>query len=404
MAALPFWRRAAIILYRTFRWLGHTAITCITLLAALILLASAFSNLISPTVWIVAAYLGLFFPVFLIANLCWLFFLLLTRHWKMSFLLLAAFLISGTSIWRYCPLNIGNPDPITNVMVENGIETSCPIDTFRVMTFNTRSLGDAKVWRNDIELPIIDMVRDCGADVVCLQEYTFSKEKNSGHQEDDLRKMLKKQYPYYHFLSYENPAHMGIVIFSKWPLKRSEKIDNREKGYCWSSYYELDVRGRRIAMVNCHLQNQAISKENRTLYKEQLKHFHTDSLMKMDEGLRQLGPSFRGRTQQVAIINKFLEERRKAWKEPMPMLICGDLNDTPASFTYRSLRGELDDTWAEAGFGPGISFREAPFWFRIDHIFHSKDFHVLGVKRITEMKLSDHYPVMATFQLLPYEE
>lgn len=80
------------------------------------------------------------------------------------------------------------------------------------------------------------------------------------------------------------------------------------------------------------------------------------------------------------------------------------MNDTPTSFAYRSMRGDLDDTWQEAGFGPGISYREAPFWFRIDHIFHSKHFRVLNVKVLRDMKYSDHYPVMATFQLLPYEE
>jgi len=402
LAALPFWRRAAIILYRASRWLVHTGITCITLLVVLILLASAFSDLISPTVWIVAAYLGLFFPFILIGNLLWLGFLLLTRRWHMVWMVLAVLSICSFRIWRYCPLNFTSNDAITNVMVENGVEKNCPIDSFRVMTFNTRGLGDGKVGNIKTELPIIDMVRDCGADLVCLQEYTFSKSAK-GHTEESIRKSLQKQYPYYHLLLNNGSKTMGIAIYSKWPIKTEERIDKSEK-YCWANYYELEVRGRRIALVNCHLQNQAISKENRSLYKKQVKHFDTDSLRKMDDGLRELGPSFRNRTKQVATINQFLTTRRKKWQEPMPMLICGDLNDTPASFTYRSLRGDLDDTWREAGFGPGITYREAPFWFRIDHIFHSEDFRVLDVQVLKEMKCSDHYPVLATFQLLPTNE
>lgn len=402
MAALPFWRRAAIILYRAFRRLVHTGINCVTLLAGLLLLVSAFSDLISPTVWIVAAYLGLFFPIVLLCNVLWLIFLLITRHWKMTFILLAIFLICGFRIWRYCPLNFITPSPITNVMVENGVEKNCPIDTFRVMTFNTRGLGNAKVGRKQADIPIMDLIRDCKADVVCLQEYHFSLK--SGYTEERLHQMVKKEYPYYHLLLNTGSKTMGIAIFSKWPLMATEKIDKNEKKYCWANYYELDVRGRRIALVNCHLQNQAISKENRSLYKEQIHHFHTDSLLKMDDGLRELSPSFRNRTQQVATINKFLKERAKKWNEPMPLLICGDMNDTPTSFAYRALRGDLHDTWQEAGFGPGITFREAPFWFRIDHIFHSKHFQPLDIQVLKEEKSSDHYPVMATFQLLPYEE
>lgn len=124
----------------------------------------------------------------------------------------------------------------------------------------------------------------------------------------------------------------------------------------------------------------------------------------MEEGMRQLSPSFRNRTVQVASLNRFLSERRKKDNSEKPFIMCGDMNDTPASFAYRSLRGNLYDTWEDAGFGPGITFRKAPFWFRIDHIFHSRHFHTLDVRVVKEEENSDHYPVMATFQLLPVGE
>ena len=288
-------------------------------------------------------------------------------------------------------------------MVENGVTGRTPVDTFRVLTYNTCATGKAKLWKKDEPIPVIELARESGADVVCFQEYQFSRK--GGYEEPVLRAALQKEYPYYHIVynSDQKNKVMGVAIYSNWPLRVQEKIDKREKNYCWAGYYEIEVRGRRIALVNCHLQSNSISDQNRKLYKEQAAHFQTDSLRRMEDGLRQLGPSFRTRTEQVAIINRYLAERRKQWKESLPMLICGDMNDTPTSFAYRAMRGRLADTWQDAGFGPGITFRDAPFWFRIDHIFHSEHFHTLDVQVLRDQKMSDHYPVMATFQLLPRE-
>jgi len=382
----------------------HTGITCITLLAALLLLASAFSDLISPTVWIVAAYLGLFFPIILLTNLLWLSFLLLTRHWKMALILLGFFLCCSPRIWRYCPLNFISPEPITNVMVENGTEKKCPIDTFRVLTFNTLMIDKSNINRGTGELPAMDLVKNCGADVVCLQEYHVATSPK-GYTQEKLHDMVKKQYPYSHFvLNYGSKTTDGIMVFSKWPLKIKEEIDMSGKINYHASYTILEYKGRDIALINCHLRTNEISKKNREVIKEQTKHFEVDSLKRMGQGVKQMTPSFITRTEQVSAIRRYLDKHENTSDNSRPLLICGDLNDTPISFTYRSLRGDLGDTWEDAGLGMGISFREAPFWIRIDHIFHSKHFHALDIDVLREEKSSDHYPVMATFQLLPANE
>lgn len=404
LAAPPFWRRAANILYRASRTSLHVLYICLTLLVSLILMASAFSDMVSPTVWIVAAYLGLFFPVIILGALFWLLFMMITRRWHAVLVLLVTFLICGVKIWRYCPLHISNPDPIVNVLVEGDKEGTTPVDTFRVMTFNSHTLGEAKVNRSDAKIPVMDMVRDCQADVVMIQEYQIGTTKD-GFSEAKLHNLVRKQYPYTHFhLNYGSKNNLGMAIFSRWPIRVKEEIDLGGKGGYKAGYYELDVHGRRVSMVNFHLQTNSISKENRELYNKQVHNFQVDSLSRMEEGMRQLSPSFRNRTVQVASLNRFLSERRKKDNSEKPFIMCGDMNDTPASFAYRSLRGNLYDTWEDAGFGPGITFRKAPFWFRIDHIFHSRHFHTLDVRVVKEEENSDHYPVMATFQLLPVGE
>lgn len=404
MAALPYWRRAAKVIFWVFKKTWHTTISALTLLDAVLLLVSAYSDTISPTVWIVAPFLGLMFGVILLLSFLWLAFLLLSRRWMMTVVLLVAMLICSNRIWRYCPIHFSDPSPQTNVLTVNGKETTTPVDTFRIMTFNTRALGKVKMWNIKTEIPIIEMVRTCQADVVCLQEYNFNPKK--GHTEQEIRNRLLKEYPYYHFLLYSGreKKDMGIAIYSKWPIVRSEKVDDSEDNYCWALYSELKVRGRRMGVLTCHLNSNSISLKNRKLFHNQLSHFKTDSLGEMKQGFHQLAPSFRLRTKQVATINSYLQNLNKKHEGKMPLIVCGDMNDTPVSFAYRTIRGDMADTWQEAGTGLGITYRDAPFWFRIDHIFHSKHFRTLQVRLMREMKESDHYPVMATFQLLPEED
>lgn len=401
MAALPFWRRAANIVFRASKWTIHTVLLCLTLLASILLLASAFSDLLSPTVWIVVAFLGLVFPVIMVLSLLWLIFLLVTHRWHLSLIMIATFLICSGTIWSYCPLHFSKPEPITNVMFKDGKEMTTPIDTFKVLTFNTKGMAGAKVnSKKETKIPVMDMIRNSGADIVLLQEYLFSNDSKA-YTKEKLHNLVKQQYPYTDFvLNYGSKTNSGIAIFSKWPIKTKGEIEMQGKVDYHAGYYIVKARGREIAIVNCHLESNAISKENRAIYKEQSKHFEVDSIKRLEQGMRQLAPSFLARTRQVAAINHYLKEHEKEGVGQRPILICGDLNDTPNSFTYSALKGNLNDTWVEAGFGPGITFREAPFWFRIDHIFHSKHFHTLDVKVIHDEIDSDHYPVMATFQLL----
>ncbi len=369
------------------------------MVVAALLISSAYSDLVSPVVWIFAAYLGLAFPVFLLSAILWTMLLLAARHWKLALFMLVCFIAISPRIQRYFPFRYSRPQPIVNTMTVGGKVTTTPVDTFRVLTFNTRGLGDAHLNLETEPLPVMDLVQESEADVVFLQEYAYSNRKN-GHTEEKLRERVKEQYPYYHFLRNSNREFMGIVLYSKWPILTEVKIDTCSTDYTWAMYYEIDYRGRKLALVNCHLESTRLSNENRKLYKSQARHFESDSLARMEDGLRQLKPSFLERTRQTSIINRFLNTRMIA-SDKLPLLICGDLNDTPISFTYHSLRRDFGDAWVEAGYGPGTTYREIPFLFRIDHVFHSSHFHALRARVLKEIKASDHYPVMVDFQLLP---
>ena len=76
-----------------------------------------------------------------------------------------------------------------------------------------------------------------------------------------------------------------------------------------------------------------------------------------------------------------------------PVIICGDFNDTPASYTYRTVKGDLTDGFRDCGSGFGYTFRQLKRIFRIDYIIYSPDFK--GVTYDSpNLDYSDHKPVV----------
>jgi endonuclease/exonuclease/phosphatase family metal-dependent hydrolase len=87
-------------------------------------------------------------------------------------------------------------------------------------------------------------------------------------------------------------------------------------------------------------------------------------------------------------------------KSEHPVILCGDFNDSPSSFTYCKLSAGLNDAFLEAGWGISPTYAAFPLLFRIDYILADSTFRFQKFKTIRE-PLTDHYPVVATFTARP---
>ena len=94
------------------------------------------------------------------------------------------------------------------------------------------------------------------------------------------------------------------------------------------------------------------------------------------------------RSRQANIIREQIEQ------SPYPVIVCGDFNDVPMSYTYRTLASKLNDSFSEMGNGYSYTFCGFFDLLRIDYILSSKQFRTLSYE-VLPIKLSDHYPVMA---------
>jgi len=98
------------------------------------------------------------------------------------------------------------------------------------------------------------------------------------------------------------------------------------------------------------------------------------------------------RASQIETVVKFVKS------SPYPVILAGDFNDTPVSYSYRQIDNELDDTFVDAGKGFGQTHAQILPFLRIDFIFHSKGLQTIEHRTI-DKDYSDHFPIVARFML-----
>ncbi|HXC56172.1 MAG TPA: endonuclease/exonuclease/phosphatase family protein [Rhizomicrobium sp.] len=92
--------------------------------------------------------------------------------------------------------------------------------------------------------------------------------------------------------------------------------------------------------------------------------------------------------------------------EPLTVIAGGDLNSTEYNAVQAPLRNELEDAFSRSGSGFGLTF-PAPVrrfgifgrLFAIDHIFFRGDVTPVFAQVLGDSAKSDHFPVLATFNL-----
>jgi endonuclease/exonuclease/phosphatase family metal-dependent hydrolase len=74
---------------------------------------------------------------------------------------------------------------------------------------------------------------------------------------------------------------------------------------------------------------------------------------------------------------------------PYPVIVCGDFNDTPMSYSYNQFDKFLKDSFRQSAFGIGSTYVGKVPAGRIDYIFHSEELHSADFS-IQEKAYSDH--------------
>lgn len=358
---------------RKYLWF---AIFVTNLIAIVLLLASTQAWHFIPSKAPIFSFLGMGFPVLVIANIIYLIFWIFVFKWQYILAELIVLMFCWTPIQTYMPMN----EPTENV----------PEESFRVLSYNVRHFNWL-IGKEARENPIFDYILEQNPDIICFQEFGVAKTKSAKGliSKGEVDKKLK-DYPYTDFVQLGNPnSHLmyGLAIYSKYPIRSTAKIPYWSK-FNGCVFHELIIQDKRITLVNTHLESNRITSDDKKLYKDFLTSDKEVKLKHVTNNIKaKLSVAFTIREEQADMIQSYVKGL-----DTYATIICGDFNDTPISYTYNKMKGDLVDSFVETGRGLGISYHENMFLFRIDYIFHSINMKAYNMK-VGDQKHSDHYPV-----------
>ena len=147
-------------------------------------------------------------------------------------------------------------------------------------------------------------------------------------------------------------------------------------------YSDYCIGGDTLRVYNCHFEsyNISLSRLATGLEKDYKK-----AVKAAEEKMRR---SIVRRPRQVEQVLKDIENCREN------VIVAGDFNDTPMSYTYWRLSRKRKDSFEEAGSGAGATFSKLRPLLRIDYILFPESYNALSHKVINK-RFSDHYPVEA---------
>lgn len=352
-----------------------------TNIVAIVLLFTSFlSWRVSPLKTNLFSYTGLGFGFIFLLNAGYLLFWIIFSKWKLALVSLAAILLCHKPVTTFFPMHL--------------FPEKRPRETIEVLTYNVQGFPDER-RKDSSEQPILDYIAHMDADIVCLQEYLVSKTGQSIFSQQDVNRILNK-YPHRSVTSLESSGKyhiFGLACFSKYPIRETHEVVF-ESSYNGAAVYTIDIRGKEYTVANVHLESNSINAEDKKLYSDFLQNSDSVKLEQVTSNIRtRLGGAYRMRAQQVEKVKRYIQTR-----ESEGTIVCGDFNDTPISYSYHRMRRGLNDAYVSTAFGPGITYHQDLFLFRIDYIMYSDPIRAFETK-VDRLSYSDHYP-LRTYLLL----
>ena len=332
----------------------------INLLVAVLLITAGIISLLPFQFVSSLAVLSIFVPFFFAINILFLIYWVLKFKRQFILSLLAIFigyLIFGSFY------GIGGND-FTN-------RTESP--SLSIMTYNAWKFNENEWIRKPaIGDSIIKFIIDEYPDILCVQEHARTRHRQL------------KQYPYRSETPYVTKRTIQ-AIFSKFPIINSGSLDLPDTMNN-IIYADITRENDTVRVYNIHLQSFRIvpSKDD-----------FADG-EKSEKIYRRMVNTFSKQLEQAEIFRDHLET------SPYKNIVCGDFNNTQFSNVYKIVKGDFQDTFLEEGTGFGRTYKLWKFPLRIDYILADPDFEVLSHQNF-DIRLSDHYPVMARLRLKSHE-
>jgi endonuclease/exonuclease/phosphatase family metal-dependent hydrolase len=343
----------------------------INLLAALALCGAYLSGFISPEKNWIPAFLGLAYPVILSVNLGFMIFWLI---FSPKYVLLS--LVTIIAGWGYLTRFVQLREKTTD-------EAEIKVLSFNVHHFR----GTGELSPRETAGGIISFLKEQRPDIICLQEVRLRQNNifNLAQTVEELDFIN-----HYQFARTSNT--FGSVTLSRYPIVHMDEIRFGNSRNI-TIYTDVLIGKDTVRIFNVHLHSYGIDPRDFAIIDQGVS--NEEDLKEVREVGSKLKKGFQMRAGQVETIGEMIK------KTPYPIILCGDLNDIPASFSYQQLGKGLKDAFVSSGKGVGRTYGNKLSFLRIDYIFHSPVFESYNFKT-HEFRHSDHLPVSTKLVKIPY--
>jgi endonuclease/exonuclease/phosphatase family metal-dependent hydrolase len=362
----------------------------LTILVLLCLLLSYLAPFVHPKTVPLLPFFGLLYPIFIFISFILMIVYAFARS-RWSLLILFFIVIGGNLHFRQFPLGL------SKVKVNND-------DGLKVMSFNVR-LFDLYNWSEDISnknrIKIFDFLENNSPDIVCFQEF-YQQDKTTNFPTRDSLINRLQTIDYHERYSYKSRGrqHFGIAMLSKYPMiskgEVSLQLEEGEKSDNYCIFADIVKNSDTLRIYNVHLQSIKLKKDDYTLFDEEGKPIQNQTSA-IENTLFKLSSAYPNRADQAKLVVKH------AQTSPYPVVICGDFNDTPLSYTYNQFNKIYTDAFREASYGIGSTYAGKIPAGRIDYIFHSDDIKAYDF-HIQNSVVSDHRAIWCSISPKKYQK
>lgn len=357
-----------------------------TVICSLMLIGAKLARFVSPEKMWEPALLGLIFPVlFVVEIVCGLWWIV---RWKRMAIVVAVLVLlcinPAGAYWK--------PDLRKYYGEEKPTKSELVVMSYNVKGFDKQFATEEKLTR---EL-IADLVNENRVDILCLQEF-------AGKASDPEIRPLLSDLSYFKVAPYnvrpdriEAGKHYGgLAIFSRYPIVAWKTLPAKDEDRLFSMWADVKIGRDTVRVFNNHLNSTYID-NNDVDYLSSFRFVSSSEGRKahVADIVRKLRDSYRKRAPQADTVAVAIA------LSPHPVIVCGDFNDTPASYAYRTVRGDrLKDTFVAEGRGLHGTYGGFFNMFRIDYILTERDaFEILHYYPFDAV-YSDHMPVAAGLAL-----
>jgi endonuclease/exonuclease/phosphatase family metal-dependent hydrolase len=341
------------------RRIRHFFISLNVLVVIFTLLAYA-SPFVHPEKGAIVAVMGLLFPILFMINVVFVMsWLALKKYYA---LLSLAVLVLG---WK----------PISGLVSVSGSAANDNSGLLTIGTLNAHQLMDLDASRKPTQRQMIELSQSLmHPDILCIEEgaRAYKFKESMGYK---FSKRIPSSYS---------------MLFSNYPIVASEALDLAPHKSL-SGWFDIDTGRDTFRLFLLHLTSNRITAESERLVEEgDIR--DTETWGEIRDLVGRYARAAVARADQANVVRQYIDE------SPYPVIVCGDFNDVPTSYTVTTIKGNLSDSFIRAGNGFGTTYAGKVPGLRIDYILAGPEFKIISHK-VPKLDVSDHYPVIAGIQI-----